>query len=174
MRRGVRTRKLPRLVDEQAHPVLVEGPARRGRERVVATSLANFALRTRRSKVIARIQRASGTRPESSANPMSAASFRRVRPTTSGSVPRNRAQARAWTRQPRWNPFLGSDDRGWRRSWPAAIEPPDRVAAEYPGSSPRVGVDRRGVRSLSTSAVTTKLAEHRLLERRHLLEWVID
>ncbi len=60
---------------------------------VVVTSLANATSRTSRSKVIARIHRASGMRPDWSAKPISAARRRRVRPTISGSVPRKRAQA---------------------------------------------------------------------------------
>ena len=60
---------------------------------VVATSLANRPSRTRDSKVIARIHRASGMPPNSSLKPTAFASPRRVIPVMSGSVPRKRAHA---------------------------------------------------------------------------------
>ena len=62
---------------------------------IVVTSLAKASSWTRLSNVTARIHRALGMRPESSGNPMTAASRRLVRCTINGSVPRNRAHA-AW------------------------------------------------------------------------------
>lgn len=60
---------------------------------VVATLLANDSCRTNRANGIARIQRACGMPPPGSAKPTAVARLRRVSPVTSGSVPRNLAQA---------------------------------------------------------------------------------